>query len=70
MFVHADTEIRDSEHIGCGSPVRHQHLRSVPPVVTDESAVATAEAAAFVEYCPACDVRVEARKTSYKTVMP
>lgn len=70
LFVHSDTETRDSKHDACGSPIRSQWLRSVPPVVTDESAVCTAESSACPSYCPKCDVLVTASVTIYKTSVP
>lgn len=68
MFVHSDTETAGSEHVTCGSPVRSQYLRSVPPVTTDETAICTAESTAWVSYCPKCNVRVSPQKTLYETV--
>ena len=65
MFVHSDLEIEDSRHETCGSPVRSQYLESVPAIVTDETAIVTAKAAAAVDYCPLCDVRVVLKEHVY-----
>jgi len=67
MFVHRDQEIEDSKHGDCGSPVRWQHLESVPAVVTDESAIATAKSVAHIYYCPKCDKLVRKKTVLYET---
>lgn len=68
MYVHSDTEARDSRHDKCGKPVREQVLSSQPPVTTDESAYCSASAHAVVCYCPDCEVRVEPVVTIYEEV--
>jgi hypothetical protein len=67
LFIRGDTEVANSRHTECGSPVRRQWLSSIPAVVTDETAIASAEGRWDAYYCPACDVLVRFDCTNYKT---